>query len=372
MFVFVENSLAGRKKVKNLEQEVEMILSQDESDEEIVQSKANPITPKNKKTALPETPTVAKIPEDSIQTPRRSVRRSIKPPQDYEEIVASGKKRLRSASRGRKQLQELQEDPVKEEETTQPEKEEEQPQQPKWTPAKVGRVSQKRGRKGRKSQKQLKMTEDKANAEVLDVEVSKVVACPDYSPEVVKKEEEKLEKIVKSDSVVSSSQETENSSKTVEDSSIISADIISNVVTEAETVISSTEESTEIVELLDNTINEPNSSLVTSITQNNEVKNLNGTFQNAPKTVTEAETGISLAEETMDVVELLDNSVNEPNFTEDVAEIKSNEVDNLDGTFELTKDTSPEADTSDSVILLSPEKDTIINASSTRYVLNNF
>uniref|UniRef100_W8BEY8 Uncharacterized protein n=2 Tax=Ceratitis capitata TaxID=7213 RepID=W8BEY8_CERCA len=131
-----------RTRTENLEKEVELIMSQeDDSDHEMEMeieiSKENQVPGTPKKTEgvghFPQTPSSRRI-ENLNQTPRRSARKSIKPVQEYEDIV-SCKRQLRSAAKIDVENTEL----VVEE------------QQAKWTPAKVGRVSQKRGRKSRKT-----------------------------------------------------------------------------------------------------------------------------------------------------------------------------------------------------------------------------
>ncbi|TMW43704.1 hypothetical protein DOY81_011216 [Sarcophaga bullata] len=146
------------KRVKNLEEEVEFILSQDESDEEIKSDANNKDiiskTPsKNNEIREATTLTASQtVLHELHQTPRRSCRKSIKPCQDYEEIV---NKSLRFCTRkkdflvGQKKIDEIEEN------------EENEIIQPRWTPAKVGRISQKRQRKSRRNGKgNQKVTED--------------------------------------------------------------------------------------------------------------------------------------------------------------------------------------------------------------------
>lgn len=140
------------RKVKNLEKEVEMILSQDESEEEAI---PNP----SYEPQLPKTPTTTRrraksaagvmctprasetVLQDMLQTPRRSCRKSIKPPQDYDDIIVrqstrSAKKRLTSlgeeAHNEENELCPVPEDGINVGEQT------------KWSTANVGRSSTKR------------------------------------------------------------------------------------------------------------------------------------------------------------------------------------------------------------------------------------
>lgn len=92
-FLFSLGTTRRSKRVKNLEEEVEFILSQEESDEEM-NSESNKMliinkTPsKNNEIRKATTPTASQtVLHDLYQTPRRSCRKSIKPCQDYEEIV---------------------------------------------------------------------------------------------------------------------------------------------------------------------------------------------------------------------------------------------------------------------------------------------
>ncbi|XP_011195480.1 uncharacterized protein LOC105220713 [Zeugodacus cucurbitae] len=120
-----------------------IITQEDDSDIEMDTAKENkvPQTPKSNNNVERqfESPSVGRN-NTLLQTPRRSSRKSIKPVQEYEDIV-SCKRQLRSVS---KVGDEINKD--KEEEETNTEE-----QQPRWTPAKVGRVSRKRGRKNRKT-----------------------------------------------------------------------------------------------------------------------------------------------------------------------------------------------------------------------------
>ncbi|XP_013110512.2 uncharacterized protein LOC106089242 isoform X1 [Stomoxys calcitrans] len=143
------------RKVKNLEQEVEMILSQDESDEEPQpQQKA----PSFKEASMLKTPSAkrplknaactpqpsSEVLQDILQTPRRSCRKSVKPPQDYDDIIIrhstrSAKKKFAATNENNEENQECSESVVKEE------------QHPKWSAADVGRSSSKRTRKSRRT-----------------------------------------------------------------------------------------------------------------------------------------------------------------------------------------------------------------------------
>lgn len=135
------------RKVKNLEEEVEYIFSQDECEEEnkVVLSENQKFT----KTAQPEKIMLTTPPKQDpkfvrqdLQTPRRSCRKSVKPAQDYDDIVKSG---LRFCTRsGKKALSA---------EAERDENVDEVNAQPKWTPAKVGRVSQKRSRRSKRVEK---------------------------------------------------------------------------------------------------------------------------------------------------------------------------------------------------------------------------
>ena len=149
MFFFSLETTRRSKRVKNLEEEVEFILSQEESDEDInsdtnKKDMINKTPSKNQEIREATTPTSSqKVLHELNQTPRRSCRKSIKPCQDYEEII---NKSLRLCTRsakkdflvGQKKMDENEENEIV---------------QPRWTPAKVGRVSQKRQRKSRRNGK---------------------------------------------------------------------------------------------------------------------------------------------------------------------------------------------------------------------------
>ncbi|XP_018791222.1 PREDICTED: putative mediator of RNA polymerase II transcription subunit 26 isoform X2 [Bactrocera latifrons] len=113
---------------------------EDDSDIEMDIAKENevPVTPRSNN----HTEQILSLGEikTNAHTPRRSTRKSVKPVQEYEEIVTC-KRQLRSTS---KLGEEIKDD--KEGEATNTEE-----PQPRWTPAKVGRVSQKRSRKSRKT-----------------------------------------------------------------------------------------------------------------------------------------------------------------------------------------------------------------------------
>ncbi|XP_039947477.1 uncharacterized protein LOC120766188 [Bactrocera tryoni] len=130
-----------RNRPEDLEKEVELIMSQeDDSDMEMDIAKENevPVTPRSNK----HTEQIVSLGDvkSNAHTPRRSTRKSVKPVQEYEDIVTC-KRQLRSTS---KVVEEVENDMEGEETNT------EEPQ-PRWTPAKVGRVSQKRSRKSRKT-----------------------------------------------------------------------------------------------------------------------------------------------------------------------------------------------------------------------------
>lgn len=146
------------RKIKNLEEEVELILPQEENDGDVVDNakaaeetlvvspgkeaiKQIPVTPR-RRTANVEL-------EDRLQTPRRSVRKSVKPAQDYEDIVV--KKTMRSLKKVEKQSSV--EDDETEGGTDKKLELQDNSDAPKWTPAKVGRGTQKRRK--RKSRKTL-------------------------------------------------------------------------------------------------------------------------------------------------------------------------------------------------------------------------
>ncbi|XP_036325075.1 uncharacterized protein LOC118738257 [Rhagoletis pomonella] len=149
-----------RHRAKDLEQEVELIMSQeDDSDMEMEKSKENdlPTTPKSHKQIDYQHRSPSVGTNDTLaQTPRRSTRKSIKPVQEYEDIV-SRKRQLRSASKiEAENIQDADEEP-----------------QAKWTPAKVGRVSQKRSRKSRKSTKNQNKSKIISSSEAEDNEYEK-------------------------------------------------------------------------------------------------------------------------------------------------------------------------------------------------------
>ncbi|XP_036324405.1 uncharacterized protein LOC118737767 [Rhagoletis pomonella] len=149
-----------RHRTKDLEQEVELIMSQeDDSDMEMEKSKENdlPTTPKSHKQIDYQHRSPSVGTNDTLaQTPRRSTRKSIKPVQEYEDIV-SRKRQLRSASKiEAENIQDADEEP-----------------QAKWTPAKVGRVSQKRSRKSRKSTKNQNKSKIISSSEAEDNEYEK-------------------------------------------------------------------------------------------------------------------------------------------------------------------------------------------------------
>ncbi|XP_005189326.2 probable serine/threonine-protein kinase kinX isoform X1 [Musca domestica] len=142
----LENVSRRSRKVKNLEKEVEMILSQDESDEERENDEELAPLPKTPSTRRRQVKGTACTPQasesvlqDMLQTPRRSCRKSIKPPQDYDDIVKHSTRRS-----ARKKLKPLDEN----NEENENEIEEEYP---KWSAASVGRSSTKRGRKSRRN-----------------------------------------------------------------------------------------------------------------------------------------------------------------------------------------------------------------------------
>lgn len=165
----MKKSSRRSKKVKNLEEEVEFIFSQDESDEENevkeIKDEILPKTPSRRTRAkeVETTPSTSQsVLKEMLQTPRRSCRKSIKPTQDYDDII---NKSLRSCTRSAKKHL-LATDEVDEEENDNVENHEVETEvQPKWTPAKVGRVSQKRARKSRRTGKGKKKIEEQHDGE---------------------------------------------------------------------------------------------------------------------------------------------------------------------------------------------------------------
>ncbi|XP_065371675.1 uncharacterized protein Mink isoform X2 [Calliphora vicina] len=159
----VENSEVKKsrrsKKVKNLEEEVELIFSQDEGDE-ITNENMEEIllkTPSRRdKAKCPDTPTASQtVLQEMLQTPRRSCRKSIRPTQEYDDII--NKSCTRSTKKHLLITEETIEEDVKNQDC--------EIIQSKWTPAKVGRVSQKRSRKSRRTDKSKKK-EDKQTKEL--------------------------------------------------------------------------------------------------------------------------------------------------------------------------------------------------------------
>ncbi|XP_053945943.1 uncharacterized protein LOC128855239 [Anastrepha ludens] len=126
-----------RNRTQNLEKEVELIMSQeDDSEAETSKEQYIPVTSKAYRKNDGQNQSLSLVKSDTAQTPRRSTRKSIKPVQEYEDIVGR-RRELRSASKvGEEHVLEADEEP-----------------QAKWTPAKVGRVSQKRSRKNRRVDK---------------------------------------------------------------------------------------------------------------------------------------------------------------------------------------------------------------------------
>ncbi|XP_054725942.1 uncharacterized protein LOC129235895 [Anastrepha obliqua] len=126
-----------RNRTQNLEKEVELIMSQeDDSEDEMSKEQNIPVTSKTYRKNDVQNQSLSLAKSDTAQTPRRSTRKSIKPVQEYEDIVGR-RRELRSASKvGEEHVLEADEEP-----------------QAKWTPAKVGRVSQKRSRKNRRVDK---------------------------------------------------------------------------------------------------------------------------------------------------------------------------------------------------------------------------
>lgn len=154
MFLEIKGSTRRSKRVKNLEEEVEFILSHAENDEDFHsttnKAQLNSTTPlKQGEIREVKTPTACQaVLLEFQQTPRRSCRKSIKPTQDYEDIV---NKSLRLCTRSAaKKLNEVVEN------------EENEVVKPKWTPAKVGRVSQKRNRKSRRTGKGKSKADEEA------------------------------------------------------------------------------------------------------------------------------------------------------------------------------------------------------------------
>ncbi|XP_037807472.1 AT-rich interactive domain-containing protein 4B [Lucilia sericata] len=149
----LKKSTRRSKKVKNLEEEVELIFSQDESDEDVKENLEEilPKTPSRrdgrKNTATTPKATSQTVLQENLQTPRRSCRKSIRPTQEYDDIV---NKSLRSCTRSAKKHLLVTEE---EEEVEEKMENKDEIIQPKWTPAKVGRVSQKRSRKSRRNDK---------------------------------------------------------------------------------------------------------------------------------------------------------------------------------------------------------------------------
>ncbi|XP_061398085.1 putative leucine-rich repeat-containing protein DDB_G0290503 [Musca vetustissima] len=144
----LENVSRRPRKVKNLEKEVEMILSQDENEDETEIDENGAVEPllktpstrrRQKVTAC--TPQASEsVLQDMLQTPRRSCRKSIKPPQDYDDIVKQSARRS-----ARKKLNSLEENNEENENNDHDE------EHPKWTAASVGRSSTKRTRKSRRN-----------------------------------------------------------------------------------------------------------------------------------------------------------------------------------------------------------------------------
>ncbi|XP_067618920.1 uncharacterized protein Mink [Eurosta solidaginis] len=125
-----------RNRAATLEKEVEPKISQYDGDAFEGDTSGAPITPstmKDKNVALKMEAQTPERNEALAHTPRRSTRKSVKPVQEYDDIVRS-KRNL--SSNGNMDHEKR-------------EKPEEEAQ--KWTPAKVGRVSHKRGRKVRKN-----------------------------------------------------------------------------------------------------------------------------------------------------------------------------------------------------------------------------
>ncbi|KAI8130120.1 hypothetical protein FF38_02772 [Lucilia cuprina] len=156
----LKKSTRRSKKVKNLEEEVELIFSQDETDEDAKENLEEilPKTPSRrdgrKNAATTPKATSQAVLQENLQTPRRSCRKSIRPTQEYDDIV---NKSLRSCTRSaKKHLLVTAEEEIEENF----ENKNEEIIQPKWTPAKVGRVSQKRSRKSRRNDKGKKTAKE--------------------------------------------------------------------------------------------------------------------------------------------------------------------------------------------------------------------
>ncbi|XP_073815241.1 mitotic spindle and nuclear protein [Musca autumnalis] len=144
----LENVSRRSRKLKNLEKEVELILSQDESEEEkeivekddLVPLPKTPSTKKSTRKTIACTPQASdSVLQDMLQTPRRSCRKSIKPPQDYDDIVRHTTRRS-----ARKKLNSL-------DENNEEDENEHSEEHIKWSAASVGRSSTKRGRKSRRN-----------------------------------------------------------------------------------------------------------------------------------------------------------------------------------------------------------------------------
>ncbi|KAM7362155.1 mitotic spindle and nuclear protein isoform 2-T2 [Cochliomyia hominivorax] len=189
----IKKSTRRSKKVKNLEEEVEIIFSQDESDEDIntKENKKEEFLHKtpSRRNAIKEstTPSATQtVLQEMLQTPRRSCRKSIKPTQDYDDII---NKSLRSCTRSAKKNLLVTEE--------QDEEENEENHigeivQPKWTPAKVGRVSQKRSRKSKRKVK--KIEESKPQDEEVENLDNEIYVKESFVENVMKEEDTKHEK----------------------------------------------------------------------------------------------------------------------------------------------------------------------------------
>ncbi|XP_075148151.1 mitotic spindle and nuclear protein [Haematobia irritans] len=139
------------RKVKNLEREVELILSQDESEEEQQpesrdRQEEEPLmkTPSTKRPLrnAAYTPRPTEVLQDILQTPRRSCRKSVKPPQDYDDII------VRQSTRSTKKKLDTLDD--NDENLVCPGSDVKE-HQAKWSAADVGRSSSKRTRKSRRT-----------------------------------------------------------------------------------------------------------------------------------------------------------------------------------------------------------------------------
>lgn len=177
------------KKVKNLEQEVEEIINQEEGENE---ENVNIFTktPKSTKKTRPQDanspmPSSQAVPNAMLQTPRRSCRKSVKPTQDYDDIV---NKSCRSILKSGRKTIILEVSEEEEEQEPKPEKETKdsyeaaEKAQTKWTSAEVGRSSQKRGRKSkRKHNKSLKLdlSENEEDNRMVEHDVEEVAAKTD-------------------------------------------------------------------------------------------------------------------------------------------------------------------------------------------------